>query len=277
MSYRIVIPTAGIGSRLQALTKYINKSLVSIAHRPTLCHLIEQFPENCEFVIALGYKGHLVREFIEMAYPERNFYFTEVDPYVGKGSGLGHSLLSCEHYLQEPFVFISCDTLVKEKIPSPDVNWMGYSRAKNINQYRCLNIQNKRVNSLLEKNEFSVGSFYPYIGLAGIKNYYEFWSAMHQGGDVAIDHGESHGLRYLLEKDHIEACQFTWYDTGTINSLEQTRAAYKQSNEPNILEKQNEAIWFLGDHVIKFSDDTTCRDTYQLLSASRFCWRFGTW
>ena len=102
MSYRIVIPTAGIGSRLKALTKYVNKSLVSIAHRPTLCHLIEQFPEDCEFVIALGYKGDLVREFIEIAYPKRNFYFAEVEPYIGNGSGLGHSLLSCEHYLQEP-------------------------------------------------------------------------------------------------------------------------------------------------------------------------------
>ena len=89
MSYRIVIPTAGIGSRLNNLTTYLNKSLVSIALRPTLCHLIEQFPESCEFVIALGHKGNLVREFIEIAYPNRTFFYAEVDPYIGKGSGLG--------------------------------------------------------------------------------------------------------------------------------------------------------------------------------------------
>ena len=106
MSYRIVIPTAGIGSRLGDLTKYINKSLVSIAHRPTLSHSIEQFPDDCEFVIALGHKGHLVREFLEIAYPNRKFLFAEVDPYVGHGSGLGHSLLCCEgSYLQQPFLF----------------------------------------------------------------------------------------------------------------------------------------------------------------------------
>ena len=52
MGYRIVIPTAGIGSRLKEFTRYINKSLVGIANRPTISHLIEQFPQDCEFVIA---------------------------------------------------------------------------------------------------------------------------------------------------------------------------------------------------------------------------------
>jgi len=76
VSYRVVIPTAGIGSRLKKLTKYLNKSLVSVANRPILSHLIDQFPKTCEFVIALGHKGELVKEFLELAYPERIFYRT---------------------------------------------------------------------------------------------------------------------------------------------------------------------------------------------------------
>ena len=74
MGYRVVIPTAGIGSRLKESTKHINKSLVSITNRPTISHLIEQFPPDCEFVIALGHKGDLVRDFLELAYPERIFF-----------------------------------------------------------------------------------------------------------------------------------------------------------------------------------------------------------
>ena len=92
MGYRVVIPTAGIGSRLKESTKHINKSLVGIANRPTISHLIEQFPQDCEFVIGLGYKGNLVRDFLELAYPDRTFYFANVDPFKGKGSGLGLSL-----------------------------------------------------------------------------------------------------------------------------------------------------------------------------------------
>ena len=94
MTYRVCIPTAGTGSRLGSLTQFLNKSLVSIANRPTLSHLIEQFPADTEFVIALGHKGHLVKEYLSLAYPERQFFFAEVQPFEGPGSGLGLSLLA---------------------------------------------------------------------------------------------------------------------------------------------------------------------------------------
>ena len=62
MRYRVFIPTAGTGSRLGKMTKYLNKSLLCIANRPVLSHLIEKFPRDCEFIIALGFKGKLVKD-----------------------------------------------------------------------------------------------------------------------------------------------------------------------------------------------------------------------
>lgn len=256
MSYRVVIPTAGIGSRLGNLTRYVNKSLVSIAHRPTLSHLIEQFPEECEFVIALGHKGGLVRDFLELAYPERKFYFAKVDPYEGVGSGLGHSLLCCEKYLQEPFVFLSCDTLVKETIPSPDQNWMGYASLEELSLYRTLEVSRQKVNGIYEKGNLGEPGLQAYIGLAGVYDYTMFWDAMRQGKEAAVDQGEAYGLRAILSEKTIEAQEFTWFDTGSPKALESTRAAYREVDEPNILEKENEAIWFVGNRVIKFSADT---------------------
>ena len=130
VSYRVVIPTAGLGSRLKNLTRNLNKSLVSVVNRPVISYIIDQFPAKCEFVIALGYKGHLVKEFIDLAYPNRKFYFVNIENYKGKGSGLGHTLLKCSKYLQEPFVFTSCDTVIKQKCPAPKNNWMGYAKKK---------------------------------------------------------------------------------------------------------------------------------------------------
>ena len=149
MSYRIFIPTAGTGSRLGKVTKYINKSLVSIANRPVISHQIEQFPEDCEFVIALGHKGNLVKDFLELTYPKKIFHFVEVDPFEGNGSGLGLSMLACEDFLQEPFVFLSCDTLVKESIQPPNHNWMGYSKVNDLMSYRTLDIDNERVKKII--------------------------------------------------------------------------------------------------------------------------------
>jgi hypothetical protein len=77
------------------------------------------------------------------------------------------------------------------------------------------------------------------------------WKA---GGDVAINTGEAHGLKALLSRE-VEGRPFTWFDTGNPPALIEARAAYQEPDAPNILEKGNEAIWFVDDQVIKFSDD----------------------
>lgn len=254
MSYRVCIPCAGTGSRLGALTQFINKSLVSVANRPTLSHLIEKFPANAEFVIALGHKGHLVREFLTLAYPERQFFFAEVSPFEGPGSGLGLSLQTCKQYLQQPFVFISCDTLVEEPIPAPDNNWMGYAEVHNLQAYRTIALSPTGVSAVAEKAEGHTPEHKAYIGLAGIHDYHQFWAAMECGGDTAIETGEAYGMLSLLPNT-IQAHAFTWHDTGNSDALAQTRQHYREPNEPNILQKANEAIWFVGNTVIKFSDD----------------------
>ena len=254
MSYRVLIPTAGTGSRLGTLTKYVNKSLVGIANRPTISHIIEQFPLDVEFVVALGHKGHLVEEFLKMAYPYRTFYFEYVDPFEGPGSGLGLSVLKCKKHLQQPFVFISCDTLVQEEIPALDQNWMGYAEISDIEQYRTIEISSNRVIHIHEKGGGDHFTCKPYIGLAGIYDYQSFWTAMESNKEESIIIGESHGLRHLIASNVKSYC-FTWFDTGNLEALELTRKKYKEPNEPNILEKANEAIWFIDDLVIKFSDD----------------------
>lgn len=254
MSYRVCIPCAGTGSRLGGLTKFINKSLVSIANRPTLSHLIEQFPSDVEFVIALGHKGHLIREFLTLAYPTRQFFFAEVIPFEGPGSGLGLSLQACKQYLQQPFVFISCDTLVEEAIPAPDVNWMAYAEVADLTPYRTISLTIDVVSAIGEKGEGLAPMQKAYIGLAGISDYQQFWTAMKQGGEIAIETGEVHGLRNLLPNT-IKAFSFSWHDTGNPEALIEARKHYHGPDEPNILEKANEAIWFVGGEVIKFSDD----------------------
>jgi len=254
MSYRVCIPTAGTGSRLRGLTRYLNKSLVGIANRPTICHLIEQFPADAKFVIALGHKGNLVQEFLGLVYPNRHFDYAHVDPFEGEGSGLGLSLLACKQHLQVPFVFISCDTLVDESIPPPDKNWMGYADVQDLDPYRTLEITYDQVIEICEKGVGKFPGYKPYIGLAGIADHVLFWMAMESGGSEAIQIGEAHGLRTLLPKG-IEAKSFTWHDTGNVDALNRAREFYREPNEPNILEKTNEAIWFVGEHVIKFSDD----------------------
>lgn len=256
MGYKVLIPTAGTGSRLGGMTKYINKSLVNVGNRPALSRIIESFPEDCEFVIATGYKGELVKEFISLAYPEKKIKFVDIFLYEGEGSGLGLTILACKDYLQEPFVFCACDTIVTEDIPLPDRNWIGYDHRESFNRYRKIHMnESGRVLSLDEKNADYGEMSEPYIGLAGIYDWKLFWDIMEKGCKEAIVQGESYGLRELIDQRTVQGEKFTWFDIGVEVELEATRKRFEGPDAPNILKKSNEAIWFVKNKVIKFSDD----------------------
>ncbi len=256
MSYKVVIPTAGVGSRLKHLTRNLNKSLVSVVNKPVISYIIDQFPTTCEFVIALGYKGDLVKEFIDLAYPNRKFYFVNIKNYKGKGSGLGHTLLKCSKYLQEPFVFTSCDTIIKGKCSAPKNNWMGFAKKNDLNLYRTLEINKHYITNIFEKKKKIKRNEKAYIGLAGIYDYQDFWKAIKRGQEQAINQGEVYALREILKKKNIRPKKFEWFDSGNLQSLAKLRKEYRKKNEPNILEKENEAIWFVDKKVIKFSSSS---------------------
>lgn len=254
MDFTVFIPAAGTGSRLGELCRYLNKPLVSVGNRPTICHLIEKFSPTTRFVIALGYKGELLRQFLELAYPDRPFTYVTVSPFEGPGSGLGRTVLSCRDHLQAPFIFCSCDTLVTEAIPPPDENWMGYSEVEDADAYRTIRLAHGEISTIVEKKDPAASRF-AYIGLAGIHDVQAFWERMlSDDTGLAIEQGESFGLRALIGSG-LRARRFQWFDTGTPESLALTREHFRAPDGPNILPKANEDIWFVGDSVIKFSAD----------------------
>lgn len=255
MNYKVCIPAAGLGSRLNELCVNLNKALINVANKPAISHIIDKFPEEVPFVIATGYKGQLLCEFLTLAYPKRTFEFVQVDSYQGPGSGLGLSILQCMDLLQCPFIFCSCDTIVTEPVPVPKNNWMGYAEVENIAPYRTIRVKDSQVIEVCEK-DITGSDLYAYIGLAGIYNYQEFWQRMLEGkNDSVIEIGESYGLNAIVDND-ISPLKFTWFDTGNPQALERTKQALTPENSPNILDKPNEAIWFVDNQVIKFSTDT---------------------
>lgn len=271
MPLRVIIPTAGTGSRLFEKTKFINKSLIEIGNKPAISHIIDMFPEDTEFVIALGHKGALVKEYLSLAYPKKKIFFKYINPYLGKNSGLGVTLLQCKKFLQRPFLFISCDSIIPHKIKKLDSNWVGYSPSKDISNYRSLKINKRLVEEFYEKNE-GYKSNNAYIGIAGIKDYKIFWSELCNNENKAKIKGEVLGLKAILKKKNIKAKKFNWYDTGNLNSYKIAKKKYTNKNQPNILEKSNESIWFHKNFVIKFSTDT--RFIFQRIKRSKIIKNF---
>jgi len=250
--YKVLIPTAGIGSRLGNHCDHVNKTLVPVANRPIISYIIEKFSPDIELIIDLGHKGELVKEFLTLAYPDRKFTFV-----WAKRKGLTSDLCDYKEMLQCPFVFFTNDAIVTENIPVPDHNWIGYANIRAGQDYRSVVVDswdNTVVKDLGEKGAHTEAK--AYIGICGVHDYKAFWKAM----DTAIEEGtanqgESFALSSMVKSQAIRGVGFTWYDTGTIEALTHANKVLGKDDDPNILPKEQEHIWFCNDRVIKFSTD----------------------
>lgn len=258
MNFKVVIPSAGLGSRIGSHTQFLNKALVTIGDKPAICRVIEKFPTDIPIIVLLGYKGEMVREVVSQFFPHRNIDFIEVDIFEGQGSGLGYTLLKAEDHLQCPFIFIPNDTIIgSDKIdfnPNHYGNWACYYKKNSSDKYnsevfRTLELSDDKSEIINISGKGTLNSNI-YIGVCGVKDYKKFWEALHS--KEAIQAGEVFGLRALKDIKPIEI--YEWYDCGSLEYLNLAKEKFK-SKEHNILEKEDEAIWFSKNEVIKFSID----------------------
>ena len=251
---KVFIPTAGIGSRLKNFTKNLNKCLVEIGQKPAISHIIDNFPENAEFVIALGFDALKVKDFLKLTYPKKKFYFVYVDKFLGPNSSLGYSMQCSRKYLQSPFFFVACDSVFFNKINSQTKNWIGYSKLVDKKNYRKLTFKkNKIVKDIHEKN-YKKNFNYSYVGVASILDYKQFWRGIDKTSDKFRKLGEIYGLKYLCQNSKIFSKELNWYDVGNMKSYLFNKKKFYNKNL-NILPKENESIWFINDKVVKFSQD----------------------
>lgn len=216
IDYKVCIPAAGIGSRMEEFSRTFNKALIPVHGKPAICHIIEKFPEDIEIIIAIGYRKETLIDYLKANYPKRKITFVDVGNYDGPGSGPGFSILQCKQYLQCPFIFVSADTLIKENIPIPDHNWFGLAKVKDTSRFCSAKTLGNQVIRIDDK--IKTDNIYGFIGLAGIKDYEHFW--MHLERDKTLIGGEiqvSNGFKSLIEKN-LQSKIFTWFDTGTPDS-----------------------------------------------------------
>lgn len=244
---RVCILTAGQGSRLGQRTKYFNKCLLRVGNKAVISHQIDGFPKDTEFVIALGYKGDIVRQYLQIAHSDNKFIFVEVDGY-GKGFGPGYALIKCREYLQCPFYFLSCDTLTDDNRKFSPGDWVEYSTIEKdkCEQYCTLDLVNNRVHNFYDKSKN--GTDKAFIGTAFIEDYNQFWNLL-DSEKPTIDN-EIQLAPVFLRMDLIKAFEVRqWFDVGSEDGLLDARDYYQGIQN---LDKLDEELYIIGDEVIKY-------------------------
>lgn len=249
----VLIPSAGTGSRLGSFTAEVNKGQMSVGDKPVISYVIEKFKPTDKIVICVGYKGDLLKQVIKACYPDWNITFVEVDKFQGEGAGPGYSIIKARDLIKEPFYFFCNDGIIDDdisKIPTNTNTILGYpcDTVVNPEAYRNLKVVDGKVVEILPKGDPSPHC-YPYIGIAYVKDWEDFFAAYDKNSELFTNAGEAVGLNNLKDSDFY-LCP-SWCDTGNIRDLEAAKKKFSKDGRA-ILEKPDEAIWFFDDKVVKF-------------------------
>lgn len=116
---KIVIPTAGLGTRLRPHTWSKPKPLVSVAGKPVLGHVLDMFstlPSIDEAVFIIGYLGEQIEEYVGRDYPELPTRFVVQEEMLGQS----HAIWLAREGLEGPMLMAFVDTLIEADLSGLD-------------------------------------------------------------------------------------------------------------------------------------------------------------
>ena len=111
---KVVIPMAGLGTRLRPHTWSKPKQLVSVAGKPVLDHVLDILstlpdPMNVELINIVGYLGDQIEDHMRECYPNIKSHFVlQEDP-----RGQSHAIYLARHHLTGPMMVVFADTLIE--------------------------------------------------------------------------------------------------------------------------------------------------------------------
>ncbi len=153
---KAIVPAAGIGKRLRPHTYTLPKALLQVAGKPIISHILDDvLPlEPSSIVVIVGYKGELVRSFIEKHYAEAPIEFV----FQGERKGIGHAIHLTKGIANtgEPLLVVLGDTIIKtdlSHIISSDANILGVKAVENPRRFGVCEVDDGRIVRLVEKPE----------------------------------------------------------------------------------------------------------------------------
>ena len=259
----VFIPCAGLGSRIADGTSNFPKPLRDLGGLPAIARVISQYPEDWKIVVALGHEAELVRDAVTallFGTPRLGrVSFVDTDSFKNEYQGLSHTLLSAREALSgRPFVFHAVDSILSEPILAllqglADKNQVFVSKCATPGTYRYLKPSDSSDRVKWQTREFSPNDQQSaYIGIAHVYDHLNFWKNLTAKADASPEAGETLGLD-LDDIELVEVPKGAWLDIGSIQGLAHAQEIFQ--SEKNILQKQDEAIWFSNSMVIKIHND----------------------
>ncbi|HDN78927.1 MAG TPA: nucleotidyltransferase [Chloroflexi bacterium] len=115
---KVVIPLAGLGTRLRPHTHTRPKPLVTVAGKPIVGHILDQFKglDVEEYIFIVGHLGEQIRDYIESQYNlPKTSYFVQKEL-----KGQSHAIWLARERLGGPIIIIYSDTIAEADLSDLD-------------------------------------------------------------------------------------------------------------------------------------------------------------
>ncbi|MBM3143975.1 MAG: nucleotidyltransferase [Chloroflexi bacterium] len=244
---KIVIPMAGLGTRLRPHTWSRPKQLVSLAGKSVLAHLLDTFstlpdPDKVELIFIVGYLGEKVEKYMDEYHPEFKVRYV----LQAEMRGQSHAIYLAREYLRGPMLMVFVDTLIKTDLsfladeeadmvawvkPVPDPRRFGVTEVG----------EDGWVTRLIEKpkdvsNNLAVVGFYYFKDSTALIAAIE--KQMEQGRQLKGEFYLADAINIMLEggaRMRTEQVQI-WLDAGTAEAVLETNRYFLKQGHDNTAE-----------------------------------------
>ena len=166
---KVVILAGGLGTRLSEETKIKPKPLIEIGKKPIIWHIMKIYSKYgiTEFIICLGYKGHLIKKELSKYEKKENWNISYVD--TGKNTMTGGRIKRIKKNLGRDKVFclsygdgvsnVNIKKLINFHILSQKMATL--TAVNQNNRFGVLVLSKNKVKKIIEKpKEFINGGFF---------------------------------------------------------------------------------------------------------------------
>jgi len=222
----IIIPVAGEGTRLRPHTHIIPKSLLCVAGKPILAHILDSFKrlDISKIVIVLGAKGEAIIDFCEK-YPY-NFKFVLQEERLG----LGHAIYTGARGLKGATMVLLGDTIIDYKFKNfckANTNMLAVKEVADPKRFGIVEVEKDNVTNLVEKpripkSNLAITGLYYFQQIEKVYNAMAY--IMKKGIKTKGEYQLTDALKYLLKKgERFKVKKIDkWYDCGTAAALIET-------------------------------------------------------
>ncbi len=225
---KIIIPAAGVGTRLRPHTYSEPKALLNVAGKPILAHILDNLValKPTEVIFIIGFLGQKIIDFVK-----KNYKFKSNFVEQKKLLGLGHALYLAQEFITaEPVLIILGDTIIESNLKftvKSESNLLGVCPVEDPQRFGIAEVKNGWVIKLTEKPKRPKG-YLALVGVYYIKDTNLFKQCLKEIAENGKKTKGEYQLTDVLQKMIEKKAKFKtfkvqgWYDCGKIQTLLET-------------------------------------------------------